>query len=440
MIRRPLLATACLALAACSEPQEPASDKEAGAAPAPASESAAENLTVTESGITVPAGFSAAIFADNLGATRHLAIRPDGVVYASMRTARDGHGLVALADDDGNGSAERIEYFGDRPGTGLAIHDGYLYFSSDTEVLRYRLDDGLVPAAEPEIIVSGFAAQRQHATKPMTFDEAGNMYVTVGAPSNACQEQSRTPGSPGLDPCPQLGLAGGIWKFDAATPGQVHGEDGEQYATGIRNGLAQDWNHAAGALYFITHGRDQLGQLFPEHFNDAQSAELPAEEFHRAAAGSNHGWPYTYWNHQIGARMVGPEYGGDGKTRAEAGKYATPLAAFPGHWAPNDLVFYTGNAFPERYKNGAFIAFHGSWNRAPLPQQGYNVAFIPMNAAGEVTAQWEIFADGFKGKDILESPGDAAYRPTGLGVGPDGALYVADDVKGRIWKIGHAGN
>lgn len=431
MIRHPLLASAaCLAIVACSEPQDTttAADTETAPASAPAS-----------AGIVLPEGFAATVFADDLGATRHLAIRSDGVVYASMRTAKDGHGLVAMADDDGDGVADRVEYFGDRPGTGLAIHDGHLYFSSDTEVLRYRLDDGLVPAAEPEIVVSGFPEQRQHATKPMTFDDAGNMYVTVGAPSNACQERARTPGSQGLDPCPQLERQGGIWKFDATTPGQVHGEDGERYATGIRNALAQDWNRAAGALYFLSHGRDQLAQLFPEHFNDEQNAELPAEEFHRVEAGSNHGWPYTYWNHRIGARMVGPEYGGDGVKQAEDGKYREPLAAFPAHWAPNDLVFYSGDAFPERYRNGAFIAFHGSWNRAPLPQQGYNVSFIPMDTAGAVTGKPESFADGFKGREVLESPRDADYRPTGLGIGPDGALYVADDMKGRIWKIVHAG-
>lgn len=417
MTRRMLIAIGILALSACSESREPSKN----GSPPPAAPAA---------GITLPAGFTATVFADNVGATRHLAVRADGVVYAALETTKDGHGIVALSDGNRDGRADRTEYFGDRPGTGLAIHDGHLYFGSDTEVLRYRLGAGLVPTAAPEVIVSDFPAQSQHATKPMTFDGAGNMYVSVGAPSNSCQENDRTPGSKGLDPCPQLALHAGIWKFDAGKPGQVHGRDGERYVTGVRNGLALDWNRAAGALYFAMHGRDQLSQLFPEHFTDAQNAELPAEEFHRAEPGGDYGWPYTYWDPLQGARRVAPEYGGDGKMRAPAGKYRVPLVALPAHWAPNDLVFYTGDAFPAQFRNGAFLAFHGSWNRAPLPQQGFNVVFIPMNATGEVTGKWSVFADGFQ---------KAGYRPTGLAVGPDEALYVADDAQGRIWKITFAG-
>ncbi|GER07270.1 sorbosone dehydrogenase [Kordiimonadales bacterium JCM 17843] len=366
---------------------------------------------------------------------RHLAVREDGTVYASLYSKNKDGWLIALTDGDGDGSADEIKEFGSFGGTGLALYKDWLYFSSDTTIGRYKLGEAAVPTGDAEIVVSGFPSQNQHATKPMTFDDQGHMYVTVGAPSNACQERARTPGSPGLSPCPQLELQAGIWRFDANKTGQKHGEDGERYATGIRNGLAMDWNHSANALYFIGHGRDQLQQLFPQYYTAKQSAELPAEEFHRAQKDGNYGWPYSYWDHQRGERMKGPEYGGDGKTPAENPDFIAPLTAFPGHWAPNDLTFYTGDAFPDYFRKGAFIAFHGSWNRAPLPQQGYNVAFIPMNDAGEITGDWSIFADKFKGEEPLASPRAATHRPTGLAVGPDGALYVADDAGGRIWKI-----
>jgi glucose/arabinose dehydrogenase len=108
--------------------------------------------------------------------------------------------------------------------------------------------------------------------------------------------------------------------------------------------------------------------------------------------------------------------------------------AFPGHLAPNDLLFYTGDMFPEKYKDGAFIAFHGSWNRAPEPQKGFFVVFVPFNGAIP-TGDWEVFADGFAGVDTVNSTRDAKYRPCGLAQGPDGSLYVTDDVKGRVWRI-----
>lgn len=202
--------------------------------------------------------------------------------------------------------------------------------------------------------------------------------------------------------------------------------------------MSLDWNFAAGALYFAMHGRDQLSELWPKYYTAAQRAELPAEEVHMASDGGNYGWPYSYWDQLKGQRMVGPEYGGDG-VKTVAGKYKEPLLAFPGHWAPNDLLFYTGDAFPEGFKGGAFIAFHGSWNRSPFPQAGYKVVFIPFKD-GKPSGQPIDFADGFAGQDPPMSPSDARFRPTGLTVAPDGALFITDSVKGRVWRITYEGS
>ncbi len=437
MLRTATMTAMILALAACSD-----GNGNGGAGTDDAGSDAASGAaqSADASAISLPEGFTATVFADDLGRVRHMAVRDDGTVYATLYRMNEGGGLLALPDADGDGVSDEAVYFGDKPGTGIALRDGWLYADhGNTEIVRYALpDDALLPQGEPEVIVTGFPEQRSHATKPMAFDGQGNMYVTVGAPSNACQQSARTPGSPGEDPCSQLELAAGVWRYDADATGQTHSPEA-RYATGLRNALAMAWNEAAGALYVLPHGRDQLSGLFPEFYDDEQSAELPAEEFHKTSEGSNHGWPYTYWDHIEGARKLAPEYGGDGDKTAEPGKYADPLVAFPGHWAPNDLLFYTADAFPAQYRNGAFVAFHGSWNRAPLPQEGYRVSFIPMNAAGEVTGEPVTFADGFKGAEVLESPGDAKHRPTGLAVGPDGALYIADDAGGRIWKVTYTG-
>jgi glucose/arabinose dehydrogenase len=109
------------------------------------------------------------------------------------------------------------------------------------------------------------------------------------------------------------------------------------------------------------------------------------------------------------------------------------LYSFPAHWAPNALLFYAGEAFPERYRGGAFIAFHGSWNR-PV-QQGYNIVFLPLDAAGNPRGNFEVFADGFAGAKQLKDPKSARHRPSGLAMGPDGSLYISDDQRGRIWKV-----
>ncbi len=134
--------------------------------------------------------------------------------------------------------------------------------------------------------------------------------------------------------------------------------------------------------------------------------------------------------------MLAPEYGGDGRKAGRCAEKIEPIVAFPAHWGPNGLLFYSGAQFPERYRGGAFIAFHGSWNRAPLPQGGYNVVFVPF-AGDRPAGVWEIFADGFAGPDV--SPRGAEHRPVGLAQGPDGSLYVSDDRGGRIYRISYLG-
>jgi glucose/arabinose dehydrogenase len=435
-----------LGLAACGGGQQ--ADEPAASSQTAAPEAAAP-ATAPDTGIELPEGFTATIFADGLSRPRHIAVRDNGDVYIALRAAggpgqadqgSGGGGIMALRDEDGDGQADTMQRFGRSDvHTGVAIHDGRLYYSSATAIYAVDLDpDQLAPTGEPVVVASGFGESGGHAAKPITFDGSGHLYTQAGTPSNACQEQSRTPGSPGQDPCPQLESYGGVWQFDADGRDQDQMRDGVHYSTGHRNAVALEWNPTVDKLYLAMNGRDQLDDLWSEHYTLEDRLELPAEEFHVVEQGDNLGWPYTYYDPIRGERMVQPEYGGDGETAAEPGKYKDPLIGFPAHWAPVDLLFYTADQFPERYRNGAFIAFHGSWNRQGGDQGGYCVVFVPMQD-GRPSGDWEIFADDFEGPDPIQSPASAAHRPVGLAVGPDGALYVTDDTAGRVWKITYQG-
>jgi glucose/arabinose dehydrogenase len=389
-------------------------------------------------GISLPEGFCAQVAADNLGPVRHIVVRDNGDLYARLRSPTKGGGIVALRDTDGDGRMDREERFFDDGGTGIGIWQDFLYFATPRTIYRQKLDaKKLLPIGKVETVVAGFPSQRQHAAKSFVIGDTGELFVNIGAPSNACQKRSRTEGSPGIDPCPQLERHAGIWRFGAGKTGQKM-TDGDHFATGIRNAVAIAWDRISEKLYVVQHGRDQLHQLWPDLFSVEQSAELPAEEFFRVDKGDDFGWPYCYYDQKKGKKVLAPEYGGDGEKVGRCDKFEKPVAAFPGHWAPNGLLFYSGGQFPERYRSGAFIAFHGSWNRAPLPQQGYKVVFIPFSE-GTPSGDGEDFATGFAGAGPVQSSEDARYRPMGLALGPDGSLYISETVEGRIWRIWYAG-
>ena len=386
-------------------------------------------------GLTLPTGFGGISVVGETGRARHIAVNSNGDIYIKLAELKNGNGILVLKDSDNDGRTNSETGFGNFAGTGIAIKDGYLYASSDEAIFRYTLNanNEIENPSSPEIIASGLTMGNQHASKSIALDNNQNIYVNIGAPSNSCQVDDREPGSLGQDPCPILTNAGGIWQFKADQLNQTQAQ-GTRYATGLRNVVGLDWNNAQNELYVMQHGRDQLSFLFPQLFTDSMSAELPSEEFLRVNQGDDFGWPYCYYDHIQSKKVLAPEYGGDGTTTGRCDGIEAPILAFPGHWAPNSLLFYTGDQFPDRYKNGAFIAFHGSWNRAPLRQGGYFVVFVPMNN-GVPSGDWEMFAEGFPGVDVITEPDQAKYRPMGLAQGPDGSLYISDSELGKIWRI-----
>jgi glucose/arabinose dehydrogenase/cytochrome c553 len=383
--------------------------------------------------LKLPEGFSAIIIADKLGKTRHLVVTPQNDIYVRLARPVNGKGTLLLHEE--NGKATVTSGFGNYGGTGIYLRDGYLYTSSDSEIFRYKVDgNNQVDTNSVERIVTGLVDKGTHDTKSIMMDKEGNMYIPIGCPSNSCQEQDRQKGSLGVPGCPLLETSGGVWVFKRDKTDQTYA-DGIRYATGLRNVVAVDWNYQSNKLFVMQHGRDMLNFIFPDLYTAKDNAELPAECMYALNKGDNAGWPFIYYDRFQKKKMQAPEYGGDGK-KAGAAEYIDPAAAYPAHLAPNGLLFYTGNQFPEKYKNGAFIAFHGSWNRAPEPQSGFFVVFQPFKN-GMPAGDWEVFADNFAGSPEKAAAGRADHRPCGLAQGPDGSLYVTDDKSGSIFKISY---
>jgi glucose/arabinose dehydrogenase len=390
----------------------------------------------TNGGITLPPGFCAMVAVDGIGAARHLTVAANGDVFVALQGRAEKGGVMALRDTNGDGTFDMKEHFGEGSLTGIGLRNGYLYVAGLNTVQRYKMTAGqLKPEGAAETVVSGLPGVQQHGDKGLAFDGQGSLYVNVGAPSNACQTRDRQAKSPGQDPCPILEKNAGIWQFDENKLGQKQ-DDGTRFATGLRQMLAITWHD--GALYIAMNNRDQLDILWPDVFTAKDNAERPAEPLYRAVKGSNFGWPYCFYDYGEKKLLLNPEYGGDGKQVGRCGEYTTPVAAFPAHWAPVAVMFYSGSAFPKKYQGGAFIAFHGSWNRSPMPQDGYNVTFQPF-VDGKPSGAFEVFAKGFAGKDPLMIPTEAAARADGVAQAPDGSLYITDSQKGKIWRVLYTG-
>ena len=413
--------------------------------------SSAEQVCDADAGLSLPQGFCATIFADKVGHARQLAVTPDGTVYVNTWSGvyfgndkpHDGGFLIALKDTKGTGHADVNVRFGPtfaegaHGGTGIWLYKNWLYAELDDKIVRYALKDGeAAPTGKAETILSGMPITGDHPMHGFAIDADGNLFVEMGTATNACEKENRMPRSPGIDPCTELETRGGIWRYDANKTDQVFSPK-ERYATGIRNGEGFDFD-SAGRLYVTQHGRDQLHEDWPELYTAAQGYELPSEEVVILKQGGDYGWPYCYYDPEQKKLVLAPEYGGDGgKKIGRCDKLDPPVAAFPAHWAPNDLKIYKATQFPKAYQGGAFIAFHGSWNRAPSPQGGYNVVFQPL-ADGKTSGDYIVFADGFAGPK--KEPGGAVHRPSGLAFGPDGALYITDDKAGRIWRVTYNGD
>jgi glucose/arabinose dehydrogenase len=362
-------------------------------------------------------------------------VRENGDVVVVRRSGPSGEGgVVVLRDTTGDGMSDVRQSFGPMGGTGVALRGDRLLVDAKAVVLGYELPAGsFQPAGAPDTVAMDIPTGG-HEAHSLALDGDGNLFLNIGSRTNSCQREDRQPRSRGVDPCAELRERAGIWRLRADGSAQ-RPTMAARYATGIRNAVAMRVD-PRGQLWAAQMGRDQLLQNWPALYSEQESAEQPGEELLRVEQGQDYGWPYCYWDTGRSARVLAPEYGGDRERVGRCADRAKPVVTYPGHWAPIDMLFYTGRQFPAKYREGVFIAFHGSWNRAPRPQAGYDVRFQPLSG-GLPSGEVETFAGGFAGERV--QPGTASHRPIGLAQGPDGALYVSDDKGGRIWKIVYAG-
>jgi glucose/arabinose dehydrogenase len=342
--------------------------------------------------LRVAPGFRVQVFADGLGKARMLAVGPRGDVYLTRREPGD---LWRLRDADGDGRAEVKERVLELPGLhGIAFFDGSAYLATVEEVFVAELGaDGSF--GRPRAIARIAGGGGTHENRTLAVSPAGKLHVTVGSTCNACVEKN-----PENATMLVMGLDGSGKRV---------------FASGLRNTIGFGWHPKTQALWGMDHGIDWLGD------------DLQPEELNRIEDGKRYGWPYAY-----GAGVVNPSIDAPkGTTKEEWAKGSEKMVVgYTAHAAPLAFAFYAEQAFPERYRNGAFVTFHGSWNRKP--PSGYEVAFLPFDAKGDPGA-FESFLSGF----LIEDKGAPAQfgRPTGLTVAADGALLFADDENGVVYRV-----
>ncbi len=339
--------------------------------------------------IELPDGFTIRAWAEGVTDARSMALGSGGTVFVGTRS--DGGGRVyALRDEDGDLWAERTITLArglNRP-NGVAFRAGDLYVAENSRVLRYAdIETRLDAPPRPQVVTDAFPTDRSHGWKFIRFGPDGDLYVPVGAPCNICLRD---------DPYATIGrlnVTTGVFTV---------------IARGVRNTVGFDWHPQSGELWFTDNGRDWMGD------------DLPPDELNRLTAnGSHFGHPYCH-----GADTPDPDF-----NDRPCGDFVAPVQHLGPHVAALGMRFYTGDLFPEEYRNQVFIAEHGSWNRSS--KIGYRVMLVRLR--GDRATSYEPFATGW-----LQEESNWG-RPVDVLVMPDGALLVSDDQGGIIYRIGYSG-
>lgn len=337
--------------------------------------------------ITLPPGFSIAVYADNVPGARSMALGSRGTLFVGSR----GEGKVyALMDRNGDQVADEVITIakGLQMPNGVAFRNGSLYVAEVSRVLRYdAIEERLKNPPKPVVVNDSFPDKTHHGWKFIRFGPDGRLYVPVGAPCNVCEEK---------DP-----------RFATIMRMNPDGTGLEIFANGVRNTVGFDWHPGTGELWFTDNGRDWLGN------------DLPPDELNRAPRpGLHFGFPYRH-----GRDIPDPEFG----AKRNPDQFVAPEMELGPHVAALGMRFYNGTMFPERYRNQIFIAEHGSWNRSE--RIGYRVTLVRLE--GNRAVSYEPFAEGWLDNDKVWG------RPVDVQVMPDGSMLVSDDKAGAIYRISY---
>jgi glucose/arabinose dehydrogenase len=341
--------------------------------------------------ITLPPGFSIAVFTADVPNARSLARSPSGIVFVSTRQAGD---VYAVLDRDQDNTADEVLTIatGLNMPNGVAFRDGALYVAEVNRILRYDGIEGrLNDPPTPVVVDEDFPTERAHGWKFVRFGPDGKLYVPVGAPCNICDR------------------TGEDARFATITRMDPDGGAQEVYAHGVRNSVGFDWHPVTGELWFTSNGRDRLGDTSP---GDTLN--------HAPESGMHFGFPFC---HQ--GDTPDPEFG---EQRA-CDEFSPPAQTLGPHVASLGMRFYTGQMFPQQYRNQIFIAEHGSWNRTPeAGHTGFRLTLATLD--GDRVTDYSVFAEGW-----LNADNSSWGRPVDIEVLPDGSLLVSDDTVGAIYRI-----
>lgn len=366
-----------------------------------------------------PPGFTVSRFAKDLAQPRVVRVAPNGDIFVAESVA--GRVRVLRADDSLSApAASQIFAAGLNRPFGIAFYPPgpnptSVYVATNTEVVRFPYRNGdLKASGPPETIVASVPGGRGHWTRDIVFSPDGKtMFVSVGSGSNVAEEMTSPPsgGLAAFEASHPLGAAWGAEENRADVLAfDPDGRNMRVYATGIRNCSGLAIQPEGGALWCAVNERDLLGD------------DLPPDYATHVREGGFYGWPWYY----IGAHED-PRHKGE---RTDlAGKIVTPDVLIQPHSAPLGIAFYEASQFPGDYKGDAFVALHGSWNRAK--RTGYKVVRLRFKD-GKPTGEYEDFLAGF-----VDNDASVWGRPVDVAVARDGSLLVTDDAAGVIWRVAH---